>query len=71
MNIDQTSPAVVVLRRGDKVLLALHYEPTPDEAQEQLSSLTKVFPGVEFVMVANCAGLLVQPGDRRPEGSLG
>lgn len=69
--IDPTSPAVVVLRRGDKVLLALHYDPTPDEAQEQLRALTRVFPGVEFVILANCAGLLVQPGDRRPEDAPG
>lgn len=69
--IEPTSPAVVVLRRGDKVLLALHYEPTPEEAQEQLGALTKTFPGVEFVMVGNCAGLLVQGGDRRPEDTPG
>lgn len=65
--MNPSSPAVVVLRRGDRVLLAMHEEPTPEDAQEYMKGLCGAFPGVEFVILGGCAGLLVQPGDKSPE----
>lgn len=60
------SPAMVVLRRGDRVLLTLHEDPTPEEAQDYLAGLTGAFPGVEFVILGKVAGLAIQPGDASP-----
>lgn len=64
-------PAVVVLRRGDRVLLAMREDPDPEDAQVYLKALTDAFPGVEFVVLGNVAGVLIQPGDKRPEETPG
>lgn len=68
---EANTPAMVVLRRGDRVLVAMAHEPPEDEVREYLMSLTRAFPGVEFVVAGGIAGLLVQPGDKSPENSTG
>lgn len=56
------SPAVVVLRKGDKVLIAMAEDPTPEDGHEYMKGLTGAFPGVEFVVLGNVAGLAILPG---------
>lgn len=55
-----TTPAMIVLRPGDKVLVALASEPTADEAAAMARTLRKSFPRVDFVIVGGVAGIAVQ-----------
>lgn len=71
MTFTPNSPAVVVLRRGDRVLITMAEDPTPEDAQDYLRGLTSSFPGVDFVLLGNVAGVMVQPGDARPESTPG
>lgn len=54
-----TTPAMVVLRPGDKVLVTLNDEPSLEDAQMVLSDLRKSFPGVEFTLLAGISSLAV------------
>lgn len=56
-------PAMVVLRSGDHVLLAMHEDPAPDEAQAWVHSLHQAFRGVSFTLVGGVAGIAVQAGE--------
>lgn len=67
MSFEPTTPAVIVLRRGDRVLVALNEEPTEEEAHDYMKGLCGAFPGVEFVVLGGVAGVAIQPGDKRPE----
>jgi hypothetical protein len=51
---------MIVLRPGDKVLVALVEDPSPEDAHQLAASLRKSFPRVEFVLVGGIAGLAVQ-----------
>lgn len=55
-------PAMIALRNGDRVLIAMAEDPTPDEAHAYMDGLHKAFPGVEFVVLGNVAGVAVMPG---------
>lgn len=68
--MNQREPAVVVLRPGDRVLLALREEPDPEQAQAYLQALHEDFPGVSFTVVGGAAGLALyagSPSDVRPQ----
>lgn len=58
--MDQNSPAVVVLRPGDRVLLAMTHDPDPEEAQAWMQALSQDFPGIKFTVVGGVAGIAVQ-----------
>lgn len=64
-----TDPAIVVLRRGDKVLVALTEEPSQEDGLDYVKGLHEAFPGVEFVLMGGVAGLMIQPGEKKPEAS--
>lgn len=62
---ERNMPAVVVLRPGDKVLVALIDDPPPEEAQEWARQLHSAFKGVEFTICGGVAGLAIHgAGDR-------
>lgn len=65
--MDQNAPAVVVLRPGDRVLLATVHDPDPDEAQTWMQALAQDFPGIKFTIVGGVAGIAVQSGKGEPE----
>ena len=60
-------PAIVVLRRGDKVLVAMREEPEPEDGLSYIEALHDNFPGVEFVLLGGVAGLALMPGEKKPE----
>lgn len=64
---DTTAPALVVLRRGDRVLIAMNEDPGHDDLVDWLQGLTDSFPGVQFVVLGGVAGMAVQPGDSVPK----
>lgn len=55
-----TQPPMVVLRPGDRVLLAIADEPTDEDRKAMLAGLRDSFPGVEFVIATGITGVLVQ-----------
>jgi hypothetical protein len=55
-----TQPPMIVLRPGDRVLLAVADEPSDDARKAMLAGLRDSFPGVEFVIATGIAGVLVQ-----------
>lgn len=55
-----TQPPMIVLRPGDRVLLAVADEPSDDARKVMLAGLRDSFPGVEFVIATGIAGVLVQ-----------
>ncbi len=52
---------MIVLRRGDRVLITMAEDPGPEDATEYLDYLTKSFPGVEFVVLGGVAAVAVLP----------
>lgn len=52
-------PPMVVLRPGDRVLIAMSVDPDPDEAQSWAHTLHQAFPGVEFTFLGGVAALAV------------
>lgn len=60
--MDPNAPAVVVLRPGDRVLLAMTHDPEPDEAQAWMQALAQDFPGIKFTICGGVAGIAVQSG---------
>lgn len=58
-------PVFLVLRPGDRVLIALVDEPTEHEAVQYTGQLGAAFPGTEFTVIGGVAGLVVQPPDVR------
>lgn len=57
-----TSPPLVVLRTGDKVLLTLTEDLDPGETGLILDGLRTSFPGVDFTIVTGVASICVQGG---------
>lgn len=54
-----TSLPLVVLRPGDRVLVALAGESGPEIVQGITVTLREAFPGVEFVVMDGVASILV------------
>lgn len=63
MTFTPQAPAVVVLRKGDRVLIAMAEDPSEEEAQQYMSALAQSFPGVQFVVLGNTAGMAILPYD--------
>lgn len=66
MSFTAQNPAVIVLRKGDRVLIAMAEDPSPDDAHAYMDGLTGAFPGVEFILLGNVAGVMIQPGEKAP-----
>jgi hypothetical protein len=54
---------MVLLRPGDRVLIALTEDVGPEETQYFTSQLRRSFPRVTFTVVGGVAGIAVQGGD--------
>lgn len=54
------SPPMVLLRSGDRVLVAFTEDFGSQEAQEMAHTLRTAFPGVDFTVVAGVASVLVE-----------
>lgn len=61
--ISAQSAAMIVLRRGDRVLVTMVEDPEAEDAAQYLDFLTKSFPGVEFVLLGGVAAVAVLPGE--------
>lgn len=59
------SPPMVVLRPGDKVLIALVDDPPGEEITEFTAQLRRSFPTVAFTVIGGIAGVAVQAGGDR------
>ncbi len=57
------SPPMVLLRPGDRVLVAFTEDLDSLEAQEMAQTLRTAFPGVDFTVMAGVASVLVRGGD--------
>ena len=57
------TPPMVVLRPGDKVLIALEGEPPAAEVREITVTLREAFPGVEFVVMDGVQSICVSGGE--------
>lgn len=60
----RTSPPLVVLRPGDRVLVSFADEPGQDVSDHITSSLRKSFPGVDFTVLTGVASIAVQSSGR-------
>jgi len=58
---DPRQPALVTLRAGDKVLVLLNDDPDTEDLMEIADALHRHHEGVEFTVLSNVAGVLVQP----------
>lgn len=58
-----TSPPMVLLRPGDRVLIALTEDVGPDEVQYFTAQLRRSFPKVSFTVIGGVASIAVQGGD--------
>jgi hypothetical protein len=54
---------MVVLRPGDRVLIALTEDGTSEELQQFTGALRRSFPKVSFTVIGGIAGMAVQGGD--------
>lgn len=57
-----STPPMVLLRPGDRVLIALTEDLNQEEMQYFTSQLRRSFPAVSFTVVGGVASLAVQPG---------
>ncbi len=57
-----STPPMVVLRPGDRVLVALADDPEPELIQQIAAGLRQSFPGVDFTIVSGVAGMCIQAG---------
>ena len=55
-------PALIVLRPGDKVLVALADDATPHECKEILATLRRSFRGCDFTILTGVTAVAVEPG---------
>lgn len=60
---NRTTPAMLVLRPGDEVLVTLAEDPDPDTATNTALALRKHFPGVDFLIATGITGIVVAPPD--------
>lgn len=59
-------PAMIVLRPGDRVLVALSEDPEdPEILAEIAAGLRKGFPGVDFTVISGIASLAVMDSPSR------
>lgn len=58
----RTTPPMVVLRAGDRVLIALTEDPEPEETQHIAAGLRTAFPGVDFTILTGVASIAVSGG---------
>lgn len=65
--MDTQAPAVVVLRTGDRVLIALTEDPPVEDVHEYLVGLAGAFPGVQFVVMGGVAGMAILGGIKEPD----
>lgn len=56
-----TTPAMLVLRPGDKVLVTLTEDPGDDACADIIRSLRASFPGIDFTVLSGVATLAVLP----------
>lgn len=56
------SPPMVVLRPGDRVLIALTDDPPGPEVTEFTAALRRSFPMISFTVIGGVAGVAVQAG---------
>jgi hypothetical protein len=56
------SPPMVVLRPGDRVLIALTDDPPGEEITAFTAQLRRSFPTVSFTVIGGIAGVAVQAG---------
>lgn len=56
------TPPMVVLRPGDKVLIALQGESGPGDVAQISATLRDSFPGVEFVVMDGVRSICVSAG---------
>lgn len=56
------SPPMVVLRPGDRVLIALTEDASPEELQQFTAGLRRSFPTVSFTVIGGIASIAVQAG---------
>ena len=67
---DALQPALVTLRAGDRVLVLINDDPDGGVLEEIADVLHGAHPGVEFTVLSNCAGVLVQPPEDKPPGRM-
>jgi hypothetical protein len=58
----RTAPPMVVLRPGDRVLVAFTDEPDQDTTNTIAGSLRRTFPGVDFTVLTGVASIAVASG---------
>ena len=58
----RTSPPMVVLRPGDRVLVTLTEEIVQADVDEMAYALRQAFPGVDFTILTGVASILVGNG---------
>ena len=56
------SPPMVVLRPGDRVLIALTEDADPELLQQFVGGLRRSFPTVSFTVIGGVASVAVQAG---------
>lgn len=57
-----TTPALIVLRPGDRVLVTLAEDPGPEACKQIIAELRRSFRGCEFTVLAGVSGIAVQAG---------
>lgn len=58
----RSNPPMLVLRPGDRVLVAFTDEPDTGVTDQIVSGLRRSFPGVDFTVLTGVASVAVQPG---------
>lgn len=58
----RTSPPMVVLRPGDRVLITFTDEPEQEATNVIAASLRRTFPGVDFTVLTGVASIAVAAG---------
>ena len=58
----RTDPPMVLLRPGDRVLVAFTDEPGATVTEHITSGLRRAFPGVDFTVLTGVSGMAVQSG---------
>lgn len=60
----RTSPPMVVLRPGDRVLVTLAEDPEAEVTNDLARSLRSAFPGVDFTILTGVTSILVSNGGK-------
>lgn len=59
--LSRTTPPMVVLRPGDRVLVVFSDEPDQEATNVIAASLRRTFPGVDFTVLTGVASIAVGP----------